>query len=261
MNPPDDPNAGINKLTPATTGSRTTVNLLEVMRDIRAGLRTKGFLQKYGMTLPQFEGLIKHLLRQHLLTVQEFKEWKARKPEPSSSPEAAVSSPPRPPEPADPQQNVDTFIITDPEKNNSWALQLFSAKRDQMKGAKFKLSLHGKKYFFVVEEMIFRGQVNMLAAAGSKSVAQSKREEALDFISTHGWSAYLERRALEANVDDAEESPTGRKARVVLLHCRNDTFFAALHTPAPAINLYVGNSLEKIRLRLSKSVDLSPMDA
>jgi hypothetical protein len=131
-----------------------------------------------------------------------------------------------------------------------------------MKGAKFKVSLHGRKYFFVVEDMIFRGQVEMLAgASGSKSATQTKREEALEFISRHGWSAYLERRALEANVDDVQESPSGKKARLVLLHCRNNTFLAALHTPAPAINLYVGNSLEKIRLRLSKSVDLSPLDA
>lgn len=264
MKPPDDPNAGLDDATPAESGSRTTISVLELLRDIRAGMRTKGFLYKYGITLQQFEGLLKNLLQRRLLTVEEFKAWKARKPEPS--PDASVPPPPRPPEQPSQQvvasQNVETFIITNPERNNSWALQLFSAQRDRMKGAKFKVNLHGKKYFFVVEDMVFRGQVEMLAGAlGSRSAAQTKREEALAFISTHGWSEYLERRALEANVDDEEQAPSGKKARLVLLHCRNDTYLAALHTPTPAINLYVGNSLEKIRLRLSKSVDLSPLDA
>ncbi len=227
----------------------------------------KAFSKKYRITLPQFEGLLKHLIRQRLLTVEEFKQWKARKTATSPASDAPVPPPPRPSEEplqrAAPSQHVETFVITNPEKNNSWALQLFSAQRDRMRGAKFKVSLHGKKYFFVVEDMIFRGQVEMLAdSSSSKSAAQTKREEALEFISTHGWAAYLERRALDANVDDdAEEAPSGRKARLVLLHCRNDTYLAALHTPTPAINLYVGNCLEKIRLRLSKSVDLSPLDA
>jgi hypothetical protein len=266
MNPPDDPNAGLGDSTPAASESSTTISVLELLRDIRAGMRTKGFLYKYGITLQQFEGLLKNLLQRRLLTIEEFKAWKARKPEPSPSPDASAPPPPRPPEQpmqhVAPSQNVETFIITNPEKNNSWALQLFSAPRDRMKGAKFKVNLHGKKYFFVVEDMVFRGQVEMIAGAlGSKSAAQTKREEALAFISVHGWSAYLERRALEANVDDEDQAPSGKKARLVLLHCRNDTFLAALHTPAPAINLYVGNSLDKIRLRLSKSVDLSPLDA
>jgi hypothetical protein len=266
MKPPNDPNAGFDDATPAASGSPTSVNVLEILRDIRAGMRTRGFLDKYGITLQQFEGLLKNLLRRRLLTVEEFKEWKAKKPQPSPAQQASIPPPPRPPEElpqqAAPSQNVETFIITNPEKNNSWALQLFSAQRDRMRGAKFKVSLHGKKYFFVVEEMVFRGQVEMLAGAlGSKSAPRTKREEALEFISRHGWSAYLERRALEANVDDEEQAPSGKKARLVLLHCRNDTYLAALHTPAPAINLYVGNCLEKLRNRLSKSVDLSPLDA
>ena len=87
-----------------------------------------------------------------------------------------------------------------------------------------------------------------------KPGTKGKREEAIEFISEHGWAAYLESRAIEANLSGAntEETP---KARLVLLHCRNNTFLAALHTPAPAINLYVGSSLDNIKQRLAKSVD------
>jgi hypothetical protein len=265
MRPPRDPNAEYDD---PSLRSPTEVDVREILRDMRGGMRTKGFLYKYGFTLPQFEELIKKLLRQRILTVEEFKEWKSKRPA-AETPQSSLSSVSRPPRPQEQPalqstapQNVETYVIVDPEKNNSWALQLFTTHRDRIRGARFKVNLQGKKYFFVVEEMLFRGQVNMLpGVSGSKSAEQSKREEAMEFIARHGWSAYLERRALEANIDDAISAPTGRKARLVLLHCRNDTFLAALHTPAPAINLYVGNSLENIRSRLSKSVDISPLDA
>jgi hypothetical protein len=103
--------------------------------------------------------------------------------------------------------------------------------------------------------MLFRGSVNM-RGGGHKTTAQrlSEREEAIDFISKHGWAAYLENRAFAANFGlDTEDQP--RKARLVLLHCRNQTYLAALHTPAPAINLYVSSSLENIRRRLANAVD------
>lgn len=264
MIPPRDPNAEHDG---TSSPPPTKVDVREILKDMRAGMRTKGFLYKYGFTLPQFEELIKQLLRQRILTVDEFKEWKSKRPVPSppASPAAPAPRPPRPPEQPEPHastaQNVDTYVIDDPERNNSWALQLFTTQRDRIRGAKFKVNLQGKKYFFVVEEMLFRGQVDMIpGVTGSKSPEQSKREEAIEFISRYGWSAYLEHRALEANVDDGASVPTGKKARLVLLHCRNDTFLAALHTPVPAINLYVGNSLEKIRNRLSKSVDTRSLD-
>ncbi|HMK35795.1 MAG TPA: hypothetical protein VK463_12055 [Desulfomonilaceae bacterium] len=228
-------------------------------------MRTKGFLYKYSFTLPEFEEILKTMIRQRLLTVDEFKEWKTKRPVQAPAPSASETTPPppRPPERTVQQppaaQNVETYVITDPE-NNAWVLQLFSTQRDRIRGAKFKVNLHGKKYFFVVEDLLFRGLVQMLAGTAGAKVGKTKREEAVEFINRHGWSAYLERRAVEANVAEEDQQPSAGRARLVLLHCRNDTFLAALHTPAPAINLYVGNSLEKIRLRLSKSVDTSSLD-
>ena len=129
-----------------------------------------------------------------------------------------------------------------------------------MPGAQFKVNLHGKKYSFVVEKLLFRGAVKMLESrSADKLGSKGKREEAMEFITTHGWAAYLEQRAYAANFD-ADGMRISGKGRLVLLHCRNDTFLAALHTPAPAINLYVGGSLENIRRRLAKSVDTSDLE-
>ena len=221
-------------------------------------MRTKGFLNKYGITMKQFESLLRQLLQKGLLSKTDFKLWKEHRLSSTPAQEPAHSG--------KAQQNgerpvtVETYVITDPEKNHSWALQLFSAKKESIRGAQFKVNLHGKKYSFVVEQLLFRGAVEMLpGVAMGKTESKQKREEALDFISRHGWAAYLEQRAFTANFD-SDSSGTVRKARLVLLHCRNQTFLAALHTPAPAINLYVGPSLETIRRRLSKSVDTSVLD-
>ncbi|MBI4963732.1 MAG: hypothetical protein HY913_10700 [Desulfomonile tiedjei] len=262
MKPPRDPHEDFSGFTAEEMeSSAKTISAEEILEDLRAGLRTRGFLTKYGLTLGQFEGLLKGLIRKGLLTKDEFKVWKAhRVAQTASEPEAAGQGVAPSPVPERLHHNVKTFVITEPEMNNSWALQLFSTQRERMKGAQFKVNLHGKKYAFIVEQMLFRGQVEMLATADSgQANDKSKREQALEFISRHGWAAYLESRAVEANLGEPGPQPR-KKARLVLLHCRNHTFLAALHTPAPAINLYVGSSLEKIRGRLAKSVDTSLLD-
>ena len=258
MNPPDKPDNG--QFESPSDQERTLskrVRVDEVLADLRAGLRTKGFLAKYGLSMPEFEYLLKKLIRKGLFTKDEFTAWKARRPSPSTEPQeyrtgqesaaAAERDPSR--------QGIVTYVIKDPEKNDTWALQLFSTQRDQIQGRSFKVNLHGRKYSFVVEELIFRGPVSMLTSVDrSGPESRGKREKAIEFISAHGWAAYLESRAIEANVDDSENGVTHR-ARLVLLRCRNNTFLAALHTPAPTINLYVGPSLENIKQRLAKSVD------
>ncbi|MDQ7784062.1 MAG: hypothetical protein RDU20_14355 [Desulfomonilaceae bacterium] len=237
-----------------------TISIDEVLRDLRAGMRSKSFLEKYGISMPEFEGILKSLIRKGLFTKDEFRAWKARRPVRA----AASESQPRPDHlgsraPQKEHGNVETFVIQDPEKNNSWALQLFSTERERMAGAQFKVNLHGKKYAFVVEKLLFRGAVKMLESEAARPQgSQKKREEAMEFISRHGWAAYLEQRAFAANFD-ADNMRISGKARLVLLHCRNETFLAALHTPAPAINLYVGGSLDNIRRRLAKSVDTSDL--
>jgi hypothetical protein len=272
MNPPDDIGPGFDSFSDeADAEPSKKVNAEDVLADLRAGRRTKSFLEKYGLSLSEFEDLIKQLIRKNLLSKDEFKAWKTRRP-PERPP---AEAPPRPPRPTTgPQQahadptgsttqkvigNVTTYIINDPERNNSWSLQLFSIKRESIKGAKFKVNLHGKKYAFVVEELLFRGQVAMLGgAAPERSASKDRRADAIKFISQHGWSAYLENRAYEANIGMSGLA-AAQKARLVLLHCRNNTYLAALHTPAPAVNLYVGSSLQSIIGRLSKAVDTSEL--
>lgn len=256
MKSPDDPSAGFaTDGGPSGTKSPAKLTVEEVLKDLHAGMRTKGFLNKYGLTMAQFESLLKQLIRKGLFTKEDFKSWKAHRLAPTPPAEDLGSS--EAPQEAARIQNVETFIITDPERNHSWALQLFSTDREQIRGAQFKVNLHGKKYSFVVEQLLFRGAVEMLPNMGmSPDDSKRRRQEALDFITTHGWAAYLEQRAFAANFDE-ESTQTVRKARLVLLHCKNHTFLAALHTPVPAINLYVGSSLETIRHRLSKSVDTS----
>jgi len=272
MKSPKDPFVRHGEVSTNQSGSSVKkIRIEDVLKDLRAGLRTKGFLSKYGFTLPQFEELLKSLIRKGLFTKEEFRVWKTRRVEPEPSPAPPRPSPPPPPHSEEPSFDVEevepppgeksdhsisTYVIRNPERNNSWALQLFSTARERMNGAQFKVNLQGKKYSFVVEKMLFRGSVDMLSQGeGSDADRKKKREVALQNIAKHGWAAYLETRAFEANFGPEEEAEPSKKARLVLLHCRNETFFAALHTPAPAINLYVGSSLEKIRERLSKTVD------
>jgi hypothetical protein len=254
----DDPSEEFEAGTGPRRDSPAKLTVEEVLKDLHAGMRTKGFLNKYGLTMMQFESLLKQLIRKGLFTKEDFKLWKAHRlapalPVENLSDEVDLHEVAR-------INNVETFVITEPERNHSWALQLFSADRDKIKGAQFKVNLHGRKYSFVVEQLLFRGAVDMLPNMGvSKEESKQRRQEALDFISSHGWAAYLEQRAFAANFD-SESTQTVRKARLVLLHCKNQTFLAALHTPVPAINLYVGSSLETIRDRLSKSVNTSALN-
>lgn len=256
MNSPKDPGEftpGIHSdgATPDTKG----IDFPEVLNDLRSGLRTRDFLLKYQITLDEFQRLLKDLIRAGFLTKQEFRDWKARRLGVSATENGATANAGHADEDSVRRiSNVETYVLSEPEKNHSWALALFSTKREKMKGAQFKVTLQGKKYLFVVEKLLFRGHVEMCkGAVESSSDRLTKREEAVDFITRHGWAAYLENRAYEANFGDGS-GPT--KAKLVLLHCRNETFLAALHTPTPAINLYVGTSLEKIRRRLNKCVDV-----
>jgi hypothetical protein len=231
------------------------IKVEEILADMRTGMRTKEFLTKYGIELAEFQEILKQLIRQGLLSKDEFKAWKAHRPVEAKAQDIDPGYEDRPV-----SSNIVTYVVSDPEKKNHWALSLFSTKRENMKGAEFKVNLQGKKYSFVVEEMLYRGPVRMRQKKAAKSVdAQTKRQEAIDFISKHGWAAYLENRAFTANFSDDETDFTG-KARLVLLHCRNETYLAALHTPAPAINLYVASSLDKIRQRLSRNVDTASLN-
>jgi hypothetical protein len=258
MKSPEDLSEEFEAGTGPRTESPAKLTVEEVLKDLHAGMRTKGFLKKYGLTMMQFESLLKQLIRKGVFTREDFKLWKAHRLAPAPAAEDLNAG-------ADLRDvtrlnNVETFVITEPERNHSWALQLFSAERDKINGAQFKVNLHGKKYSFVVEQLLFRGVVEMLPNVGvNKDESKQRRQEALDFISSHGWAAYLEQRAFAANFDE-ESTQTVRKARLVLLHCKNQTFLAALHTPVPAINLYVGSSLETIRDRLSKSVNTSGLN-
>lgn len=234
---------------------QSRVDPQRILNDLRAGLRTRHFLTTYGFTIQEFEAVLKDLIRKGLFSKTDFKEWKARKPAAPASPEPPVPAAPAVgPSHRGGDRTVSTYVIPEPEKNNSWALQLFSTSRERMSGASFKVILHGKKYSFVVEKLLYRGPVQMLESKAPRPRSQEKREQAMEFIAKHGWAAYLENRAYAANFDRDGMREAG-KARLVVLHCRNQTFVAALHSPTPAINLYVGSSLDSIRERLASSID------
>ena len=242
-----------------TDSGARKINAQGILKDIKAGLGTREVLSKHGLDKEEFEHIIKKMIREGILNVREFRKWRSSRTQPSplgnisfdELEEPTMNNTPGIP------GNVETYVIDEPEKNSIWALELFSIQRDRMTGAKFKAMLHGKKYSFVVEQLVFRGSVDLLKSrqlSGDK--AKKKREQALDYIAEHGWASYLERKAMEANIDKDESES---KARLVILKCRNNTYVAALHTPAPTVNFYVAPSLEAIRDRLARTVDFSSM--
>jgi hypothetical protein len=151
-----------------TSAPAKKISIEEVLTDLRAGLRTKDFMIKYGISMTEFESILKSLIRKGLFTKDEFKAWKAHKPQADATEQPQRSTAEAPPAPRKNHGNVETYVIKDPEKNNSWALQLFSTRRERMPGAQFKVNLHGKKYAFVVERLLFRGAVKMVATQSSQ---------------------------------------------------------------------------------------------
>ena len=257
---PDDPPGNIDGTVRKGAGSfPQRVRVQHVVKDLHSGMRTRAFLTKYDLNIAEFQEVLKHLIREGYFSIEDFRAWKDHRPTSAAFVEESY-----PDEIADEHSpgrvsNIETFILSEPEKNHSWALQLFSTRREEMKGARFKVNLQGKKYLFIVEELLFRGSVNMLEEEPeSPQDVQRRRQEALQYIARHGWSAYLENRAFMANVGGEDQS-SRKKARLVLLHCRNETFLAALHTPAPAVNLYVASSLEKLHERLARSIDMGDL--
>ncbi len=235
------------------------INAKGILKDIKAGLGTREILAKHGVDKEEFEHILKKMIREGMLNKRDFRRWRTTRTQPS--PLGTISfdelEEPTMITPGIPG-NVDTYVINEPEKNSMWALELFSTQTDRMSGAKFRANLHGKKYSFVVEQLIFRGSVDLQKVKKiSGDQAKKKREQALDYIAEHGWATYLENKAMEANIDQDE---TETKARLVILKCRNSTYVAALHTPAPTVNFYVAPSLEAIRDRLSKTVDFSSIE-
>jgi hypothetical protein len=278
------------------------LNAQDILADINKGLRTRHFLQKYGIDKEEFQHILKRMIRDGILTKEQFKQWKAHRPvepEPqkaqASESKGTVSTfedtvdmdqlrkqalgdlsllddedpvhqeaaqkeetaPETKPQKGVPG-SVETYVITEPEKNGAWVLDLFATKRDEMEGLRFKARIMGKKYGFTVEKMLFRGPVNIFDNAGNagKPKPRDKREEALNFISSHGWAAYLESRAIEANIEEQNQRQF-LAGRLMVLKCMRQTYVAALHSPAPSVSFYVASDLESIKRRLEKNVDMT----
>ncbi|MFC1835488.1 hypothetical protein ACFL2Q_12250 [Thermodesulfobacteriota bacterium] len=239
------------------------VKLEDFVKEMHAGKRTKYFLTKYGIPLERFEEILKKLIRDKWVSKEEYIAWKAHRPMTEALKNADPPKPERPVAPpvAPSHKGVETFVIDKPNKRDIWALQLFATKREEMKGSSFKMNLHGRKYSFTVESLVYRGTVDLLEDDEQSQVdRKQKKQEALDYIAKHGWAAYLENRAFVANFGPDEATVVKKKARLVVVHCRGNTYLAALHTPTPSIILYVAPSLPKIVKRLSKHIDESTLD-
>lgn len=281
------------------------VSAQDILADINKGLRTRHFLQKYGIDKEEFQQILKRMIRDGILTKDQFRQWKAHRP-PSSGPSSEVieSKPTKPSasafedtvdmdhirkqalgdlatlddddpimaeEPAKEKEeedapknqkgvpgSVETYVIPEPEKNGAWALDLFATKRDDMEGLRFKARILGKKYAFTIEKMLYRGPVNIFEnEKEEKPKVKNKREEALQFISSHGWAAYLESRAIEANIGEETSSQKVQSGRLMVLKCKHQTYVAAVHSPAPSVSFYVASDLDTIKERLGKSVDMT----
>ncbi|MEW6351472.1 MAG: hypothetical protein AB1646_20665 [Thermodesulfobacteriota bacterium] len=276
---PNDPNDSRESPVGATVRSgRKQLSDEAVLRDLRGGtLRTKGIVAKYGMTVKDFEQIIIRLIRSGQWTKEEFRDWKAHR---SVRPNADQKSfevtfeardveaelggsfdepSPKAPAAAAPQpiSNPETYIIHEREVNDSLAMKLFTTKREEIGGARFKVLLQGKKLAFTVDRMLFRGPVELLhGVIPKKTDIRKKREEALDYVAKHGWAAYLESRAFTATFGGSDAPEVRTKARLVLVQARNNTYVAAIHTPLPSINVYVDSNLDAIRDRLAKVVDI-----
>ncbi len=275
---PNDPNEGPESPIGAAVGSgRKQVLDDAVLRDLLEGaLRTKGMIAKYRSTVKDFEQIIIRLIRTGKWTKDEFRSWKAHRPSrPDADPKAFEVTfeardveaelagdfhKPSPKASAPPPQVIsspETYIIHEREVDDSLAMRLFTTKREEIGGARFKVLLQGKKLAFTVDRMLFRGPVELLhGVVPKKPDPKKKREEALDYVAKHGWAAYLESRAFTATFGGQDAPEVRTKARLVLLQARNNTYVAAIHTPLPSINVYVDSTLAAIRERLSKVVDI-----
>jgi hypothetical protein len=258
MSPPTDQDDSLPSFDQETEAPRAPrIKAEDVLRDFRAGMRTKSFLAKYHLTVEQFEQLLKRLIRERLISKEELLEWKTRRAaqrkrqaeasEADWQERCRLSSP----------GNVDTCVIQEPERNGAWVLDLFAMRPEEIEGTRVKVTLHGKKYAFFIEELLFRGQVKILGPdAGAKRPMLDNREAALEYIAQHGWAAYLETRAFLANFQDEGDDGKPRQAKLMLLRCKNGAYLAALHTPVPAVNIYVSSSLENLKHRIAAHVDL-----
>jgi len=227
----------------------------QIIRDMRAGARTRHVLSRYGLSLDDFKELLKEMIREGSFTKDEYKAWKARRYGTAAESERTMEGGATVSPTLHGAPPIQTYVLHEPERNHSWALELFSTRREAIPGANFKVNLYGKRYSFVVEKLLYRGPVTLLTdGAAGQSGAQSKRQEAMDYIAKHGWAAYLEDRAFQANFGDDADTDQ-QQAQLIVLRCRNDTFLAALHTPTPAISFYVSSSLKTILERLAKSID------
>ncbi|GEM_PF-531194 len=270
------------------------VNAQDILNDLKAGVRTRDFLSKYGFEISEFQSILKRLIRFGSLTREEFNEWKRIKRKKTSQKSEDFEATQEfvvaedfgdqedvqdlhqdsdnrangkaHPSPAGNSagllipHSMETYIVPVPEKNSAWAMKLFSTDRDRMAGATFNAVIERVEYTLTVEELLFRGEVNLVnKVAAEKADPKKKREEAIDFIYKHGWAAFLESKAIAANFDN-EDLGVKSKARLVLLKCPGKTYVAALHTPAPAVSFYVGPSLQFIKDRLAKSVAESDLD-
>lgn len=260
MSPPLDQDESLPSFDQEAESPQTArIRAEEVVKDFRAGMRTKTFLGKYNLSVEQFEHLLKRLIRERLITKDEVLAWKTRRAaqrkqevdglEDQWVERGGEGSP----------GSVETCVIHEPERNGAWILDLFSKNAEEIAGTRVKVALHGKKFAFFIEGLLFRGQVKILGAeTGAKPLRLDRREEALEYIAQHGWAAYLETRAFLANFGEEErQDDKPRHARLILLQCKNGAYLAALHTPAPAVNIYVSSSLVSIKQRISAHVDMT----
>ena len=119
MAPTDNTNMPSEKLPSDNEGTPRKIKVDQILADIKAGLRTRGFLEKYNLTMGEFEGLLKKMIRKGILTVEEYTTWKShrRTDAPTAEPLLADTDMPSAAGPGH-KQGITTFVIKDPEKND-----------------------------------------------------------------------------------------------------------------------------------------------
>jgi hypothetical protein len=228
----------------------------DILEDMSAGKRTKAILADYNLSVKQLAVMLQQAISDGLLTKSELKQWRENRSVALST-IRVVESLAGDLDPGTEAVELEqaTFVVAENDNNWEQALRLFNSEKSSLVGAHFTLTTNLRYHSFVVDKVLFRSKVPMVKKR--QRPPSKKAEDAMEFIATHGWEAYLEDRAFAANFERFE--PSEKKATLAVVRCKDGMFLAAVYTGGRDVNFYAEATQSKLKNRLSSIIDTSKL--